>query len=58
MKANKIFNYQNVISYYIDFKEHSNFMYILIMMMNSISNMVVPIEILFLCRKRWPGLRT
>lgn len=52
MKANKIFNYQNVISYYIDFKEHSNFMYILIMMMNSISNMVVPIEILFLCRKR------
>lgn len=43
VKANKIFNYQNVISYYIDFKKHSNFMYIFIIVMNTISNIVVPI---------------
>lgn len=52
MKANKIFNYQNVVSYYIDFKEHLNFIYILMIMMNTISNIVVPTKILFLCRKR------
>lgn len=58
LKANKIFNHQNATSYYIDFKRHQNFIFILMIMMNPIGNIVVSIEILFLCRKRWCSSRT